>query len=235
MVTRRDGHFKARKQATRPGPGSAACRPDPRGNGGGTRGRGKLCAGVRHRRGMDGVRARQRPYPLIGLGWRSGARVTTEDQFLPDTLGAEPVFYRVQFRWLHLSSFHTGKDNNGQCRLFVVVPGHVGATRHTIAPALVLASGAVHACCTMPGCETMAECRGGSDDRRRDFSNRENRASGGRLDRRIPAGTPAESLHTKIEQVANAMILVSEPCAVPPRNPFRFRPQWEDQRVRFQI
>ena len=36
---------------------------------------------------------------------------------------------------------------------------------------------------------------------------REMKPFGGRLDRRIPAGTPAESLHTKIEQVANAMIL----------------------------
>ena len=36
---------------------------------------------------------------------------------------------------------------------------------------------------------------------------REMKPFGGRLDRRIPAGTPAESLHTKIEQVANGMIL----------------------------
>jgi hypothetical protein len=42
MVTQRAGHFKARKQATRPGPGSAGCRPGPERNGGGAPGRGKL-------------------------------------------------------------------------------------------------------------------------------------------------------------------------------------------------
>ena len=36
---------------------------------------------------------------------------------------------------------------------------------------------------------------------------REMKPYGGRLDRRIPAGTPAESLYTQIEQAANGMIL----------------------------
>ena len=37
--------------------------------------------------------------------------------------------------------------------------------------------------------------------------NREMKRFGGRLDRRIPAGTPAESLYKEIEQAANGMIL----------------------------
>ena len=133
--------------------------------------------------------------------------MTTEDQFLPDTLGAEPVFYRVQIRWLHLSSFHTGKDNNGQCRLFVVVPGHVESRLATQSPP--------HWCWLAGQFTLVVQCLAARRWRSveaaqmtdAEIFDREMKPFGGRLDRRIPAGTPAESLHTKIEQVANAMIL----------------------------